>query len=306
VTKHFPTYDIVANHLPLIRKLTKKFNKKTQERGKFSQRELVPVAVRAACEALPTFRPELGFQFATHIWKRIECALFDYVGDRDRIVHPVEMEPEHWRRCYAENGGAEPLLAEVKLPPPCDIPSDNPLVEAWRRVHGVTVCPPPKRERRFATYNGETVEVSSWLLKPSGHTPKLRHDKISAPPMRLDYDDNHGASTGQVAPKFDSDYDESNKGDLKPSQVKPIKGKSEDGDYSTSDDHAAYTGGKHKQRWSVKYLNAAKVIKSAPWFTRRPVRNFPPSRLPWMYRVRCGSSRRGGHTTARLRSATGT
>ena len=167
--------EIVNNHLRLIRNLTWDFLKK-QEYERFSLRELMGVSYEAARQAWETFKPELGYVFATHCRKRIKHALNDYAGDRDRTVQKMELRPKRYAAAWGDPDavtakppkGGRPLLY------------DEYYDENGNKVRQLTAGP---------------YRSNAQLLRGLG-TVISRHGKVPFAPIRSEFKDGWQSSDG--------------------------------------------------------------------------------------------------------------
>ena len=125
--------------MPWVKSEVSKFYRK-QECGKFKYEELLSVAVEAMLTANRGWR------------KAIPGALLDYVRTRDEFVK-LELSEGEYRATIAQ---LDDLLAEARAlnPPPCDIASDNPLVQEWIAAGKQT-----DRERIFDKFRAGEIRV---------------------------------------------------------------------------------------------------------------------------------------------------
>jgi hypothetical protein len=169
------------------------------DHGQFKYEDLLSVAL-AALAASP------GHKWAR---KAIRGALADFVREDLTVVKPVEMDEERYLSTIAELDDCLPTAGAVK-PKPCDIPSDNPLVEGWRKLHGVTVGPGPRRIRRRVRhpFTGEWLELlPSRLAMPSGYKVTSKHGKVPVSIARSSYDEDgwRQERAGRVGAKPDAE-----------------------------------------------------------------------------------------------------
>jgi hypothetical protein len=166
---------IVDAHLPLIRKLVWEFIKR-QEEGRFSFRELMPVAYEAARKAMGTFDPGLGFVFATHVRKRLQYALNDYAGDRDRTVPKMELRQKRYSDAW---GDPDAKRAE---PPKVARPL---LFNEFDDGNG----------NRVRRYTEGPYRSNPQLIRGLGKVTR-RHGKVPIIPIRSEFNDGWQASDG--------------------------------------------------------------------------------------------------------------
>jgi hypothetical protein len=173
--------------MPLAHAEVAKFFK-TQEPGKFPKDDLLGVAVTALAEAAARFDATRNNGLAAYALKGIRGALTDYVRTRDDVVNPVELAEGEYRSKVAELDDC--LTAQAARPKPCKIPSDNPLVEEWRKRHRVTLGPPPRRIRRRVQhpFTGKWLELlPSRIATSTGYRVSSKHDKVSVKLGRSTY-----------------------------------------------------------------------------------------------------------------------
>ena len=152
----------------------------TQEVGKFEKDELLSIATEALAKSKPSEK-----------WARgaIRGALFDFVRTRDKLVTRW-MDEDEYRAKAAELDDILPT-ARTARPKPCTIPSDNPLVEGWRKRHHVTVGPPPRRVRRRVRHpiTGEMHELPSRIAASTGYKVNSKYNKVEVAPRRSSHQD---------------------------------------------------------------------------------------------------------------------
>ena len=166
--------------------------------GQFKFEDILRVA-----EAALALSP--GHKYAR---KAIRGALADFVRSDLTIVKPVEMSEDRYLAEVAEVDDCLPT-ARTARPRPCDLPSDSPLVETWRQLHGVTVGAAPRRIRRRAHHpiTGEMHELPSRIATSFGYRVNSKHNKVSVPIECSTYNDDLSQehSSGQKRAKIDDD-----------------------------------------------------------------------------------------------------
>jgi hypothetical protein len=174
-----PAFDWRA-YEPLARAAVTKLLK-GQDPGRFERDELLSAAV----ERLATCP---GSNYAK---KAIKGALVDFARDHDKVVNNVELTEKKYLATAAELDDCLPTGRAAK-PKPCDIPSDNALVEAWRNRHSVTVGPPPRRVRRRVRHpiTGKMFEIlPSRIATSTGYKVSSKHNKVPVSIGRATYND---------------------------------------------------------------------------------------------------------------------
>jgi hypothetical protein len=167
--------------MPLAHAEVAKFLK-TQDIGKFQKDDLLGVATIALATAKPSDK-----------WARkaIKGALFDYVRTRDKIVSDHEQTEDEYLAKTAELDNCLPTARTAK-PKPCAIPSDNPIVDEWRKRHHVTVGPPPRRVRRRMRHptTGKWLELlPSRVATSTGYKVSSKHNKVTTAPVPCAHQD---------------------------------------------------------------------------------------------------------------------
>jgi hypothetical protein len=232
---------------PLAKSETAKFYRRLPT-GQFTFEDLLSVA-EAALAASP------GSNYAL---KAIKGALADFVRDDLTVVKPVELSEDEYLATVAELDDCLPTARTAK-PKPCKFPSDNPLVEAWRKRYGVTVGPAPRRIRRRVRHplTGEMCELlPSRIATSLGYKVSSKHAKVSVSIGRASYNDGWNQTIGgQVRAKIDRDENDERNFDPRSASTARSEGVS---------DAALYTGKGRDQRFSVACFNGKNWPKGLP------------------------------------------
>ena len=183
---------------------------RTQEVGKFEKDELLSIATEALAKSKPSEK-----------WAReaISGALFDFVRTRDKLVTRW-MDEDEYRAKAAELDDILPT-ARTARPKPCTIPSDNPLVEGWRKRHRVTVGPPPRRVRRRVRHpiTGEMHELPSRIAASTGYKVNSKYNKVEVAPRRSPHQDGRDQNESGCSWKRPKIEDTENSGAIDPRGV---------------------------------------------------------------------------------------
>jgi hypothetical protein len=221
--------------MPLAHAEVAKFLK-TQEVGKFEKDELLSKATIALATAKPSDK-----------WARkaIKGALFDHVRTCNKIVNDHEKDEVEYLATTAKLDDILETARAAKLEP-CDTPSDNPVVNEWRKRHRVTVGPAPRRVRRRLRHpiTGDRYELPSRIATSTGYKVNSKHNKVAVAPVRCAYQDGWEPTLGGMKrARIEDDEDR----DHTPSHsVPPQRGEL---------NQASYSSKGRKQRFSSETVN---------------------------------------------------